>query len=191
MVWNKKMIRKAGEQYMRIFDPFFSDVIDSIFNDTFDSLFEPTFKAPKLIKSMTDNSFPQSNVYVNKDTKEQKITVCLPGVSEKDVRLDREDNVLVLKVVRKSDDNDSWTELQNGFNNPEKCELSWRFDPSKYDLDTTKVDLKDGMMTITVQPTETSKPKRVSGLFGSLEDKKTLKIEDKKSEEESNKKSKD
>lgn len=176
---------------MRIFDPFVSDLFDSIFDNTFDSLFQPTFKAPKLIKSMTDNSFPQSNIYVNKDTKEQKITVCLPGVSEKDVRLDREDNVLVLKVVRKLDkDNGSWTEIQNGFNNPEKCELSWRFDPSKYDLDTTEVDLKDGMMTIIVQPTETSKPKRVSGLFGSLEDKKTLKIEDKELEEKPNKKSK-
>lgn len=164
---------------MRIFDPFFSDVIDSFFNDSFDDLFGSTFKAPKLIKSMTDNSFPQSNVYVNKDTKEQKITVCLPGISEKDVRLDREDNVLVLKVVRKADSDDNWTEIQNGFSNPEKCELSWRFDTSKYNLDTTEVDLKDGMMTITVQPTEISKPKRVSGLFGSLEEKKTLKIKDK------------
>lgn len=172
---------------MMVLDSYFNDLFDSIFDDTFDSLFRPTFKAPKLIKSMTDGSFPQSNVYVNKDTKEQKITVCLPGVSEKDVRLDREDNVLVLKIVRKAANDDSWTEIQNGFSSPEECELSWRFDPSKYNLDTTEVDLKDGMMTITVQPTEASKPKRISGLFGSLEDKKTLKIEDKKPKEKSEK----
>lgn len=163
---------------MMVLDSYFNDLFDSFFDNSFEINFGPTFKAPKLIKSMTDGSFPQSNVYVNKDTKEQKITVCLPGVSEKDVRLDREDNVLILKVVRKIDKDDSWTEIQSGFNNPEECELSWRFDPSKYDLDTTKVDLKDGMMTITVQPTEASKPKKVNGLFGSLEDKRTLKTKD-------------
>lgn len=173
---------KAGVKIMMVFDPFFSDVFDSFFNDSFDDDFGSTFKAPRLIKSMTDNSFPQSNVYVNKDTKEQKITVCLPGVSEKEVRLDREDNVLILRVSRKVDEDDTWTEIQNGFNNPEKCELSWRFDPSKYNLDTTKVDFENGLMTITIEPTEASKPKRVSGLFGSLEDKKASKvIEDKSS----------
>lgn len=164
---------------MMVLDPFFSDVFDSIFDDTFDSAFGSTFKAPKLIKSMTDNSFPQSNVYVNKDTKEQKITVCLPGISEKEVRLDREDNVLVLRVVHKSEEDSTWTEIQNGFNAPEKCELSWRFDPSRYDLDSTSVEFENGLMTITIQPTEASKPKRVSGLFGSLEDHKSSKLEDK------------
>lgn len=164
---------------MRVYDSFVNDVLDSFFNDSFDDIFGSTFKAPKLIKSMTDNSFPQSNIYVNKDTKEQKITVCLPGVSEKEVRLDREDNVLILRVARKVDEDDEWTEIQNGFNSPEKCELSWRFDPSKYDLDSTKVEFENGLMTITVEPTEASKPKRVAGLFGSLEDKKTTKIEDK------------
>lgn len=164
---------------MRVYDSFVNDVLDSFFNDSFDDIFGSTFKAPKLIKSMTDNSFPQSNIYVNKDTKEQKITVCLPGVSEKEVRLDREDNVLILRVARKVDEDDEWTEIQNGFNSPEKCELSWRFDPSKYNLDSTKVEFENGLMTITVEPTEASKPKRVAGLFGSLEDKKTTKIEDK------------
>lgn len=168
---------------MRVYDSFISDVFDSIFDDTFDSLFSSTFKAPKIIKSMTDNSFPQSNVYVNKDTKEQKITVCLPGVSEKEVRLDRDDNVLILRVARKvTKDDELWAEIQNGFNSPERCELSWRFDPSKYNLDTTKVEFENGLMTITVEPTEASKPKRVSGLFGSLEDKKQVKLEDKSSE---------
>lgn len=174
---------KAGVKIMMVFDPFFTDVFDSFFNDSFDDDFGSSFKAPKIIKSMTDNSFPQSNVYVNKDTKEQKITVCLPGVSEKEVRLDREDNVLVLKVVRHPEENDSWAEIQNGFNTPEKCELSWRFDPSKYNLDTTKVNFENGLMTITVEPTEASKPKRVNGLFGSLEDKKQIKLEDKSSKE--------
>lgn len=164
---------------MMVLDPFFSDVFDSFFDDTFDSAFGSTFKAPKLIKSMTDNSFPQSNVYVNKDTKEQKIEVCLPGISEKEVRLDREDNVLILRVLHKTDDADPWTEIQSGFNAPEKCELSWRLDPSKYDLDTTKVSFENGLMTIVIQPTEVAKPKKVSGLFGSLEDKKTAKIESK------------
>lgn len=169
---------------MRVFDPFFSEVFDSIFDDTFDSVFGSTFKAPKLIKSMTDNSFPQSNVYVNRDTKEQRITVCLPGISENEVRLDREDNVLTLRVVHKTNDDDSWTRIQSGFNSPEKCELSWRLDPSKYNLDTVKVSFENGLMTITVEPTEASKPKRISGLFGSLEDKKTAKIEDKSENEE-------
>lgn len=165
---------------MYVYDSFINDVLDSFFDDTFDSSFGSTFKAPKLIKSMTDNSFPQSNVYVNKDTKEQRITVCLPGISEKEVRLDREDNVLILRVATKSDVDTAWTEIQNGFNVPEKCELSWRFDPSKYDLDSTSVEFENGLMIITVQPTEASKPKRVNGLFGSLEDKKTAKIESKK-----------
>lgn len=167
-----------------VYDSLFNDIFDSFFDDSFDSRFGSSYKIPRIIKSMTDNSFPQSNVYINKDTKEQKITVCLPGISEKEVRLDRDDNVITLSVAKKVNEDSAWVEIQSGFSSPEKCKLSWKIDPAKYDLDNISVDLKDGMMTITIQPTEVAKPKRVTGLFGSLEDKKTTKLEDKSKEKE-------
>lgn len=166
-----------------VYDSTIDSILNSFFSDDWDTLFEPTYRAPRIIKSMTNASFPQSNVYINKDTKEQKITVCLPGVSEKEVRLDRNDNVIELTVQRKLDDeSNDWAEIQSGFYAPEKCKLSWKIDPSKYDLDTVDVKLENGLMTITIQPTEVAKPKRVAGLFGSLEDSKAKKLEDKKSE---------
>lgn len=169
---------------MMVYDSLFNSVFDSLFNDSFDSRFGSSYKVPRIIKSMTDNSFPQSNVYINKDTKEQKITVCLPGISEKEVRLDRDDNVITLSVAKKSEEDSNWVELQSGFTSPEKCKLSWKIDPAKYDLDNIDVDLKDGMMTITIQPTEIAKPKKITGLFGSLSDGKTSKLEDKSKVEE-------
>lgn len=167
-----------------VYDSLFNDIFDSFFDDSFDSRFGSSYKIPRIIKSMTDNSFPQSNVYINKDTKEQKITVCLPGISEKEVRLDRDDNVITLSVAKKVHEDSAWVEIQSGFSSPEKCKLSWKIDPAKYDLDNISVDLKDGMMTITIQPTEVAKPKRVTGLFGSLSDNKTTKLEDKSKEKE-------
>lgn len=163
---------------MMLYDSFFDDVFNSVFNDTFDTYFGPTFKAPKLIKSMTDNSFPQSNVYINKDTKEQKIVVCLPGISKDEVNLSGDDNVITLKVSKAVDKNNSWTELQNGFSIPEESTLSWKIDTSKYDLDTLQVDFENGLMTIIIQPTEVVKPKKRS-FFGNLPDKKTKAIESK------------
>lgn len=161
---------------MMVLDSYFNDVFDSFFNDTFDSSFGTTFKAPKIIKSMTDNSFPQSNICVNKNTKECKITVCLPGVSEKEVRLDRNDNVLTLEVYREDSNYDSeWVEMQSSFSIPQKSKLSWKLDPSKYDLDHIDVSLENGLMVINIKPTESAKPKKISGIFGSLEDKDTKK----------------
>lgn len=165
-----------------VYDSMIDSILNSFFSDDWGTLFEPTYRAPRIIKSMTNASFPQSNVYINKDTKEQKITVCLPGISEKEVRLDRNDNVIELVVQRKADEDTSWAEIQSGFYAPEKCSLSWKLDPSKYDLDSIDVKLENGLMTITIQPTEVAKPKKVAGLFGSLEDTKTVKLEDKSKE---------
>lgn len=156
---------------MMLYDKFFDGVFDSIFNDTYDSVFGSTFKAPKLIKSMTDNSFPQSNVFVNKDTKECKITVCLPGISKEECKLSGDDNVLTLKINKEKEDEEHWEELQNGFTIPQSAELSWKIDTSKYDLDTLNVDFKNGLMVITIQPTEVAKPKK-RVFFGNLEEKK-------------------
>lgn len=143
-----------------MYDTFFNDVFDSLFDDTFSTSFGPTFKAPRIIKSMTDSNFPQSNVFVNKDTKECKITVCLPGISKDEVKLVGDDNVIALSINRKTKDISDWAELQNGFTIPTKAKVSWRVDPSKYDLDTLKVDFSNGLMTITIEPTEAPKSKK-------------------------------
>lgn len=161
---------------MMYLDSFFGNVLDSFFDDTFDSAFGSSFKAPKLIKSMTDNSFPQSNVFINKKTKEQKITVCLPGISKKECSLSSDDNVLTLKISKENEKNDDWTEIQNAFSTPEKATISWKIDTSKYDLDTLKVDFEDGLLTILIEPTEVAKPKKRL-FFGDLNEKS---IEDKK-----------
>lgn len=163
---------------MMVFDPFFNDVFDSFFDDTFDSTFGSTFKAPKLIKSMTDSSFPQSNIFVNKDTKECKITVSLPGISKDECSLSGDDNVITLKISKKNSDDPAWEELQNGFTTPESAKLSWKIDTSKYDLDSLKVEFENGLMIILIEPTEVAKPKKRT-FFGELKEEKKPSLEDK------------
>lgn len=156
---------------MKIYDSLFDSVMDSLWNDSFDSLFS-AYKAPHVVKSICATSFPASNVEVNKDTKQFRITVSLPGLSENDIRLDREDNVLRLTVSKKESEKNSWRKIQDGFRSFEsESELSWKIDTSKYDLDKTDVKLENGLLSITIEPTEVAKPKRIAGMFGKLVDK--------------------
>lgn len=169
-----------------MYDSFVSDVLDSFFNDSFDSLFGRSYKAPRAVKSICESSFPSSNIEVNKDTKQFRITVCLPGISYDNVKLRREDNVLHLYVNGSTEDMSDWRTLQLGFEEmPKHAELSWKIDTSKYDLDKTKVDLTDGLLTIIIDPTEAAKPKTID-VFGklSLEDNsKKKKIANKSNDE--------
>lgn len=156
-----------------VYDSFLNDVFDSFFDNSFPVLFGSNYKSPKVVKSITNNAFPQSNIYINQVTKDQKITVCLPGISADEVRLDRNDNVIELNISRKKDQNEEdWVSIQSGFTYPKHCTLSWKIDPAKYDLDTISVNLENGVMEINIHPTEAAKPKRISGLFGSLVDSK-------------------
>jgi len=166
---------------MLVYDTYVDSLFDSLFNDTFNSEYGTSYRTPKIIKSMTDGTFPQSNVSINKTTKAMTIKVCLPGVSEDEVRLDRDDNVLTLIVDSKKEKDKDENEIQHGFDIPEKCKLSWKLDPSRFNLDDIKVELKNGIMLIEVNPTEAAKPKKVSGIFGSLKEPEK-KIEEKKEE---------
>ena len=167
---------------MLVYDTFVDSLFDSLFNDTFTSEYGASYRTPKIIKSMTDGTFPQSNVSLNKITKVMTIKVCLPDVSEDEVRLDRDDNVLTLVVNSKKDKDKDENEIQHGFDIPEECKLSWKLDPSRFDLDNIKVELKNGIMLIEVSPTEAAKPKKISGIFGSLKEPEKGKVEEKKDE---------
>lgn len=167
---------------MLVYDTFVDSLFDSLFNDTFTSEYGASYKTPKVIKSMTDGTFPKSNVSLNKTTKVMTIEVQLPGVSEDEVRLDRDDNVLTLVVNAVKDKNEDVSEIQHGFDKPEECKLSWKLDPSRFDLDNIKVNLKNGIMLIEVSPTEAAKPKKISGIFGSLKEPEKEKVEEKKDE---------
>lgn len=171
---------------MLVYDTFVDSLFDSLFNDTFASEYGASYRTPKVIKSMTDGTFPQSNVSLNKTTKVMTIEVQLPGVSEDEIRLDRDDNVLTLLVNAENDKNEDVSEIQHGFDKPEECKLSWKLDPSRFDLDNIKVELKNGIMFIEVSPTEAAKPKKISGIFGSLKEPEKEKAEEKKVEEKKN-----
>jgi hypothetical protein len=74
---------------MLVYDTFVDSLFDSLFNDTFTSEYGTSYRTPKIIKSMTDGTFPQSNVNVDKTTKIMTIEVLLPGVTEDEIRLVR------------------------------------------------------------------------------------------------------
>lgn len=169
-----------------VYDSYFDSLFNSFFDDDFDSLYH-SYKAPHTVKSICDSSFPASNVEVNKDTKQFRITVCLPGLSEDNIKLGRKDNVLTLAVEQKESSDESWRAIQSGFRKVYQSNLSWKIDTSKYDLDKLDVKFENGLLVITIEPTEFAKPKRIERIFGKLEN-DSKKIEEEKVEEKKEKK---
>lgn len=151
-----------------IYDSFFDSVLDSFFDNDFEKVY-PNFKAPHTVKAISDNSFPASKIEVNKNTKQFRIVVSLPGISEEDIKLSRDDNLLILKIQRATKEDSPWRVIQNGFKDIEgDLTATWKIDAVKYDLESIKVDMRNGLLTITIDPNKASEPKETKVVFGKL-----------------------
>ena len=173
-------------------DISFADVMDSMFNSTFDFFKSPllidyTKKAPvRFIKSESSSAFPPHSKWITSD-KVLHYQIGLCGISEKDVKVDVDDNKIIIKI-KKDVDEEERVYSYKGLKLPTDETLELKFDPKFYDVNTTKISLNNGLLSIDMQPREELKPVKMN-LFGKLkiEDNSSKAIEDKteKSEEKS------
>lgn len=170
----------------------FADVMDSMFNSTFDFFKSPllidyTKKAPvRFIKSESSSAFPPHSKWITSD-KVLHYQIGLCGISEKDVKVDVDDNKIIIKI-KKDVDEEERVYSYKGLKLPTDETLELKFDPKFYDVNTTKISLNNGLLSIDMQPRDELKPVKMN-LFGKLkiEDNSSKAIEDKteKNEEKS------
>ena len=152
------------------------DLLDDIFNDAFKTFGLGTALQPsRFNKQLASQSFPPTNIVVDKVTKVLTITAALAGIEEDWINLSWDGDYLklVVDVPNKVDDSKEQSNnlyLQLGLKRIEHLETSWAVDPRFYSRDDIAVSFKNGLLTITIQPREDVKPKKVK-LFGGLETK--------------------
>ena len=139
--------------------------IYNVFDDLFAGfdpfrLFEDVYKfdqIPRQIRELSASSFPPSNVYVTKD-KVLVIEAAMAGVKQEQVKLDLEGRTLVLEIDRsikegEADPKEGWYKLQGGIKEFTQVKTTYTL-PRQYSLDAIEAEVKDGMLTVKVQPTE-------------------------------------
>ena len=142
--------------------------IYNVFDDLFAGfdpfrIFEDVYKldqVPRQIRELSASSFPPSNVYVTKD-KVLVIEAAMAGVKPEQVKLDLEGRTLVLEIDRsikegETDPKEGWYKLQGGIKEFTQVKTTYTI-PRQYDLSTVEAEVKDGMLTVKVQPTEETK----------------------------------
>ncbi len=88
-----------------------------------------------------------------------KLMISLPGLSEKEIELKIEGQVLTVKGERKSRESDGYTyhQTENSYGS-----FSRSFTlPDSTDLEAIKADYKNGILTITVPPKPEVKPRNI------------------------------
>ena len=163
---NGNVTRKSGEFND---DVSFDDIVNSMFNSTFNDFFHTPLienymlKSPaRFLKSESNVAFPPHSKFITpEEDKTLHYEIGLCGISKKDVKVDIDESGRVYSY--------------KGLKRPTDETLELRFDPKLYDVNTTKINLEDGLLEISMEPREELKPIRRS-LFGELQ------IEDKSSE---------
>lgn len=147
-------------------------VMDDIFNETFTVL--QATQPVRINKLISSNTFPPTNIYVDKETKVMTIESALAGVREDQINLSFDGEQI--KLIVKNEDckgyNKDAVYLQTGLKQCINLETAWNIDTRFYDRDTIETTFENGLLTIVISPREEVKPKKMS-LFGKL------KIEDK------------
>lgn len=121
-----------------------------------------TLKPVRLVKEFCSSQFPPSNVGFNKKTKEMIIQVALAGLTEDNCLLELDNDDLVLNIKMDPKDDEDIFFPQRGLKLATNEKISWHIDPLYYDRDKIKTKFENGLLTITVEPVETRKPKRLA-----------------------------
>jgi len=126
-------------------------------NRIFDDFFAPTLGTNDELA--TRNWNPSADVY--EEDGHYVIKAEVPGVDKKDIHVDVENNILVLKGERTEDrelkeENYYRKEMAYG-----KFQRSFAL-PKGVDADNIKADYNDGVIKITIPKPETKKPKTIS-----------------------------
>lgn len=168
-------------------DISFGDIVDSMFNSTFDFfnksplVIDYNKKSPaRFIKSESSSAFPPHSKWITPKDKVLHYQVGLCGISEKDVKIDVDDNKLII-TIKKDTEIDERVYSYKGLKLPTDEILELKFDPKFYNVNTIDVSLENGLLNITMQPREELKPVKKDSIFGKLkiEDNSSKAIEDK------------
>jgi len=122
----------------------------------------------------SSGDFPPANIKINKKTKQLSIEIALAGCNEDDFKLVYDDGKLKLSVDKtqekgkEEEKDDSVVWLQNGLKRNFKVETSWNINPDLYDVDNIKVEYKNGLLSVVVEPRQEVAKKEVKTLFGNL-----------------------
>ncbi|MBR6610671.1 MAG: Hsp20 family protein [Campylobacter sp.] len=180
---NGNVTHKSGEFND---DISFDDIVNSMFTSTFDDFFNTPLlenymsKSPaRFLKSESNVAFPPHSKFVKpKEDKTLHYEVGLCGISKKDVKVDIDDDKIIIRV-KKDIDESGRVYSYKGLKRPTDETLVLNFDPKLYDVNTTNIKLEDGLLEISMEPREELKPIRKS-LFGDLliEDKSSESSED-------------
>ena len=169
---NGNVTRKSGEFND---DISFDDIVNSMFTSTFNDFFPTTLlenymqKSPaRFLKNESNVAFPPHSKFIKpKEDKTLHYEVGLCGISKKDVKVDIDDDKIIIRV-KKPIDEKGRVYSYKGLKLPTDETLELRFDPKLYDVNTTKIKLEDGLLEISMEPREELKPIRKS-LFGELQ----------------------
>lgn len=165
---NGKVTEKSGN----LSDVSFADIVNSMFSSTIDNFFDTpllidyTSKSPaRYLKSESSSAFPPHSKWVSED-KVLHYEIGLCGISPKDIKIDVDDNKLVIRIKKEAEE-EKRAYSYKGLRLPTDETLELKFDPKFYDVNTTKIDLANGLLSISMEPRAELKPVKKS-LFGEL-----------------------
>ena len=165
-------------------DISFADIVDSMFKSTYNFFDSPLLidynkKSPaRFLKSESSSAFPPHSKWISED-KVLHYEIGLCGISEKDVKVDVDDNKIIIQIKKETED-EKRVYSYKGLRLPTDETLELKFDPKFYDVNTTKISLENGLLSIAMQPRAEMRPIKKS-IFGQLklEDNSSKAIEDK------------
>ena len=165
-------------------DISFADIVDSMFKSTYNFFDSPLLidynkKSPaRFLKSESSSAFPPHSKWISED-KVLHYEIGLCGISEKDVKVDVDDNKIIIQIKKETED-EKRVYSYKGLRLPTDETLELKFDPKFYDVNTTKISLENGLLSIAMQPRAEMRPIKKS-IFGQLklEDNSSKVIEDK------------
>jgi HSP20 family molecular chaperone IbpA len=156
----------------------FADALEDLFLGTGSLANDFMRIAPHKTNRLSCNgAFPPSAKYVDPETKVLRIDIAACGVNEDEFAAEINDNQIEVQFGRKADKEKLYDYKGLKLVTDEK--LSFAFDPRFHDPSTADCVLKNGILTITLQPREEVKP--IKKLLGG----KLQKIEEKKASDES------
>lgn len=140
-------------------DLSFSDALEDLFLGTGDIANDFMRIAPHKTNRLACNgAFPPSAKYVDPDTKILRIDIAACGVGEDEFKAEINDNQIEVTFGRKADKEKLYDYKGLKLVTDEK--LSFAFDPRFHDPSSAACELKNGLLTITLQPREEVKPMR-------------------------------
>lgn len=152
-------------------DISFADIVDSMFKSTYNFFDSPLLidynkKSPaRFLKSESSSAFPPHSKWISED-KVLHYEIGLCGISEKDIKVDVDDNKIIIQIKKEVED-EKRVYSYKGLRLPTDETLELKFDPKFYDVNTTKISLENGLLSIEMQPRAEMRPVKMSFDFSS------------------------